>query len=95
MLSLLIRKYPLREYCDFWNWVIIEFLTPKLQDSNVRLWDLITHESLRKELLDCLVGIAENLSFLKPMTSQFIVECVQKAGKSDQGVTEALRLVSS
>ena len=33
VLSLLIRKYPLREYCDFWNWVIIEFLTPKLAES--------------------------------------------------------------
>ena len=41
VLSLLIRKYPLREYCDYWNWVIVQFLTPKLEESSISLYDLI------------------------------------------------------
>ena len=96
VLSLLIRKYPLREYCDLWNWVIVQFLTPKLEESDVSLYDLIQNEQLRQEMLDCLVGIAVQLSFLKPLTASFIQDCVlNEKNSKDSKVIEALKLLNN
>jgi len=36
-------------------------------------------EHLRMELIQSLVGITDSLSFLKPMTAQFINECLSNS----------------
>ena len=62
--SLLVVKYPLKQYCDDWKELVTSSIQASLKTADLKLLDLLPNEGLRRQFRSSLQTVGSEVSYL-------------------------------